>query len=177
MIKVCILLFFLPIFLFSQENTEGCILINYETPKAGNFFLPEKISTRKNITDLKQIENSITSSTLIKGYRYKLNLTSFNEILPIPNIDHFSIPTFSFLNTHLLKSFAPDLNLNGSVNINGITQLMTLKGKLNKYDGNYFFQVSYHVSTNNTNYIPKIVNERHQQGLALIFKVNLERAK
>lgn len=178
MINVCIFLLLLPIFLFGQENLEGCILINHQTPRVCNFSLPKKIHKSSNTSHLKEIENSITSLSLIKGYSYKINLKTFNELIEIPDLNSFlPIQNVSFLNTHLFNTQNSDLNLNGSLNINGLTQLVTLKGNLKKYHGNYFLQVSYHVPTNNTSYIPKIVNENYQQGLALIFKMNLERAK
>lgn len=176
--QVCFFLLFLPVFLFGQENTEECILINHQAPLVSNFSLPQKARKPSNISDLKEIEQSITSLPFIKGYSYNINLKSLNELIEIPDLNSLlPIQNVSFLNTHLFNNQKSNLNLNGSLNINGLTQLVTLKGNLKKYQGNYFLQVSYHVPTNNTSYIPKIVNEKHQNGLALIFKMNLERGK
>lgn len=175
MLRFCTFLWLLPVFLFAQESTQECMLISTATPKPSNFVLPKK-TYKSSSNELKSIEDYLSSSSIVQGYKYHFNLKNLDQIFPFSDLKNvLPIQHFSFLESNLLNSINSDLNIKGSVNLNGITNLMTLKGKLNKYDGNYLLQVSYHISSNNTRYIPKIVNERYQKGLALIFKMNLGR--
>lgn len=175
MLRICILLCLLPSFLLAQKSNQQSILINTEVSKPSNFFLSQNFY-KGNSNQFKDIRDYISSFSLIKGYKYKFDLKALNQIAPLYYLKNtLPIQNFSFLDTNLFNTYKSDLNIKGSVNVNGITNLMTLKGNMNKYNGNYFLQLSYHISSNNTSYIPKIVNEHYQKGFALIFKMNLER--
>ncbi|MDO6801563.1 hypothetical protein Q4595_03775 [Wenyingzhuangia sp. 1_MG-2023] len=172
-------LFFLILksfFLVGQEKQEDCILIVNPQKKQANFSMPIKKKTE--IDDFKLIEKAINASPFVQGYKYKFNIKTVENLLPIQAwSDFLKNQNQSLFNPNLLKNYNSDLKFNSSVNINGITQVVTLKGILNEYQGNYSLQISYHISTNNTDYIPKIVNEKYQEGIGLKLKLNLERGK
>lgn len=175
MVKIFLCFLIFPFVIFAQQNEKDSLFYQTKTQPA-NFFLPIK-QKQTNTNSLTELENAITSSVFVQGYKYNIKLNTINQFIEIPKINHLlPLQNFSFLNTNIINSYHTDFNLKGSVNLNGITNLMTLKGKLNKYDGNYFLQVSYHIPTNNTDYVSKLINERYQRGLALVFKMNLERA-
>lgn len=163
--------------LFSQEVPKDCLLIVKENHWKMNFVMPVKKSNNAELNDLQAIEKAITNSPFVQGYKYKIDLKYIEKIAPVPSLESLlPLSKTSFLDTDLFPNLNSNLHLNGSVNINGITQLITLKGDLNKYDGKYLLQISYHIGTEQS-YLPKIVHQRVQEGLGLILKINLERSK
>ncbi|NJB82473.1 hypothetical protein [Wenyingzhuangia aestuarii] len=136
--------------------------------------VPSKKQKNKNLNDLEYIRKSLTASPLIQGYRYKIDLRQFDNFLPIQQFNNFvKNQNKSFFNSNLLQNTNTDVNIKGTVSVNGITQVVTLKGKLNDYDGNFTLQVSYRIGTNDLDYLSKVLNDQYQNGLALKLKINL----
>ncbi|MGY5353026.1 hypothetical protein ACXGQW_10780 [Wenyingzhuangia sp. IMCC45533] len=133
-----------------------------------------KAKKARELNELEAIKRSITSSTVIRGYRYDLNIDQLENILFVQRVNQFlKKQQTSIFNTSVLNIPNVDLNLKGNVNINGITQIVTIKGDLNGYYGKYNLQLTYHKGTNNVKYISRLLNERYQEGLALRLKINL----
>ncbi|NIJ44685.1 hypothetical protein FHR24_001124 [Wenyingzhuangia heitensis] len=132
-----------------------------------------KSNKNKQINDLEYLKKSLTNSPFIQGYKYNINLKQLETILPLQQLNNFiKNQNTSFFNSNLIQSSNTNVNLKGTVNVNGVTQVVTLKGILNDYNGHFTLQVSYRVGTNNIDYISKIVNEQYQNGLALKLKIN-----
>ena len=178
MMKTLILFLTLqPFFLLAQEKEEPYFLSASPEIKEDSYFtMPKK--KKKELNDFKLIEQTFKTSPFIQGYKYNFDFKGIEDMIPIETRSYFlKYRNVSIFNRNLIKDIDTNLKFNGSATINGITQVISLKGKLNKYDGIFFFQISYHIRTNSTSYIPKIVNEKYQEGLALKVKLNLERGK